>query len=1065
MVESIRIVITALEHILYLLHKQRTEDGSRKFREIISKSLCCLKDKLDAIKKIKIRVVVFGPLGQGKSFVLNQLFRHGMSDDFTLLPSGEGDSKTPIPVKIKYAQDVELTLRYKDKEGVPDMFETCLTCLGDIDVAHSLTVETVADILANKDFYEHAKFLDVLSPLPVFDHLKSLLAQKCTYEGIDVQIEFVDLPGRGDNNGDHLIGNELDLADIIMIFKSSSSGRSITQDDISAVFQRRRVFDYSSRPMFVYLSNEKDSSSSSLDSPSLDVNTLQSKRNEEFQLSWENLMKCKDDKEECYKAVYERLPQTSTENVLEVFKKESKTVIFKPSDKDFADSVGDIISQHVNNVSIKKNAHPVVQTVFTLTNRLQALTKRLIANQMETTDTHESRIPQGAFRPSENLPFEISIPLEGDLLHCLPKLNDLLRVSTMDEVHAKLIGAFSEDAMAQHLLKVLENALHRHWKKMISASLERNKLFFNETSQSFLFLAEIACSGLVAKFLDDGAKKFVLGNISRLVGKPPQRGMRAQWETVCEEEKELMLLDHCHYLTGELSKSFEHGHRREALQPMLENLHGTVETFFKAGVQLCDQRMNGRVLTKIRDKLEQIGDFTLNKLREVNPHADLKDRCLTASMPFPELKSIKGLNKTPTFDPNKIFRNLFTMMKKGDERSLCELRRKLNLPVGSLDVPCEELDEFEWIKILLCVLYDRTFHHIDFGDNQILDDSLRVEPDTVPKHYLDAAKQQLFAYQKSIAGCEMIEDASIPKDTIQTRINDRRDGIVAFIGTDLQTELMKLSSLDDQTKDLAPIFILPTRKGGPGNVYLEQETNASKDQIDESTSQNDEAATQTQSNGLEGHPTNIFYVVEPGQLDNSKSLIVSKPLPPNNKIILRYVVLPQDDRCGGFARSIVKLLAECLSLPIYWVIEDDVQTLTEFERNSFEWVESSFARCLLHGQRVFKDCLNKAVNDLDEGKRYQEYREDLRSTFPEWATEGKIIISFLLLLLYITLVNTLRYDARSHWMTTVCIFQRTDASFTARAQENSKNHFIYKTRSCCSMRWFIASHIPHESFN
>lgn len=977
-------ILKALEGAMYLLHEPRKNDPKRKIKELIRTSLLSLKRELNAVKNIKIKIVVFGALGQGKSSVLNHLLRHGLNDQLTLLPSGYGGSKTPIPIRIRYSPHVKVTLNHKDKDhDSHGLNEVCLTCLGDIDVAHSWTAKTVSKILKNKKLFQDAKSLDVATPLPVFNHFSELIKKKCTYQDVNVELEIVDLPGFGDTNGDSLIGQELNEADIIMFFTSSKSGRPMTVYDICNVFQRRKIFDYANRPMFVFLANEPVPHEPEL--LTTEKRVLHEKREKELHSSWDDLMKCKDESDDCYKIVFERLPQSSTENWLETFKKESKAIVFRPGDKDFADCVGDVIVEQANNVCIKRNAHPFVQTIFKLTSKLIILTKYLIDKHKRVTPTKDSTSSQVCFRPLEKLPFEISMLLDGNFLRYLPKLKDLVKLPNFKAAHEEILQSFKQESTILHLVKELQNSLQKHWKKLIAASQQKNKLSFSEPSQSFVLLAEITCNDLVAKFMAESARNFVFSNINRLGSKLPKKGFQAEWESQDDEEREVFLLDHCHYLVQELSRFFEHGTRGQSLQNILDNLHGTVQNFMMAVVQHNDPDVKQMILQKVDEKLDYVAKFTLTRMREVNPHQNLVNRCLTSKMDYPDMKDLKSSNnlQLPQVSPNTIFQNLFKMLKNGKGNPLSELQRKLNLPVNSLRIP-DGLDEFHWVKVLLNVMYDPTFHHANFGDDCIIDCALKVPLHSVPKQHLDTAKQQLFAYQKSTASCKIIEDESAASDTINIQINETKDRLTASGNSALINELKTLISLDDPKMQLAPIFMPCVHYGASkdtlGNIYLEDDPWKVGDDDNNGHSmgeQNTEQAT-----GLEDLKATIFCVVESDKMETLRETL--KRNPPNKNIRFWYVVLPQNCSGLGVSMSVIKILAESMELPFYWIIDDDLKKLNEFDGNSLTWVNCSFARGLLHGQRVLQDCTDKAVNHIDATQRSLDLMTLLK-IFPEGA--------------------------------------------------------------------------------
>ena len=58
--------------------------------------------------------------------------------------------------------------------------------------------------------------------------------------GVALDVQFVDLPGRGDPIGDDTINVELNKADTVLFFSSSQSGRQVSSQDIADIFSRRK---------------------------------------------------------------------------------------------------------------------------------------------------------------------------------------------------------------------------------------------------------------------------------------------------------------------------------------------------------------------------------------------------------------------------------------------------------------------------------------------------------------------------------------------------------------------------------------------------------------------------------------------------------------------------------------------------------------------------------------------------------------------------------------------------------------------------------------------------------
>ncbi|KAK3732580.1 hypothetical protein QZH41_004973 [Actinostola sp. cb2023] len=934
----------------------------------------------------------------GKSFVLNHLLRHRLSNDVILLPYGVGASKTPVPIKIKYGPDVVVTMQRKGKEADNSANDVLFSHLGgddDLIEEEEMKKKNLIDSLidagkAIENVFQNQELtgvecIDVLAPLPVFQYLQDIFKEKCTYQNIKVEVEFVDLPGRGDSTGNALINNELDVADIIMLFKEGKSGRPVTAEDLAYVFKRRQHFEYQNRPKIVYLVNDDWNNSNDPHSEG----ELNRKR-EELDNAWQALLK--KDRDKCYEEVYEKLPQTSAVNILEKLKKESEAIIFESKEDFFLESVGEAICQHVNNVHIKKNAHPVVQDIFKVTKQLRKQVTSLLTQKKKAIKGQELSESASKFKELGNRSFLVSLTDEDD---------DVL--NNPPGVHEKLFDFFTQDHVMQHLLEKLKGTLQEHWMELLAMGEEVNKITLNDSGESFILFAEILCEGLVSKFMVKDGRGFITASVKRL--SDTCLAEQKWWKDAEKsEEREQIIQFHWYEQVEKLAKLLEKGTRRQSLRKLLDDLLATINDCIKCGLKPDHLEIRKHTLELMLAKITWIISFSRATIREVNPHLSFEKDGLNSKSPFPTLKVKEdhGVAAFPPNNPTKGLQNVFTILRKKNGDPLSELQRKLNLPKGSLSIP-EGSDEFKWAQILLNVLYDPNFHHMAFGNGQEIPESLKVPLSFISPGDVITAKQQLFAYQRSTATCEMAEDESLPSDVIKIQINESKTGVTALVKADFLAELKKLSSLDDPITQLEPIFI-PTIHCGPGqdmlgNLHLEEDPWAADNEgVDETALQeqnednegDDETALQeqneeqSQSTGLEDLNATVFYVVEPRHLEQFRSTLESKPLPPNSKISCKYVVLPQNGRGIGVSRSIIKMLAECLELQFYWTIDDDIKKLLEFDRNSRRWAKCSFGRALLYGQRVLQDCTEKAMNDIDEDQR-DDLRDSLKAIIPEWA--------------------------------------------------------------------------------
>ena len=160
---------------------------------------------------------MFGPLGAGKSFFINYLLNWGLRNEHRLengpLPSAFGGSQTPVPIYVKFGKNVLVSV-CKQKDGVSTDYETLFS-------EPELGKDTLARInsLLKEKFQEgggfrDARFVEVQGPFPVFRHLKKRAMTSSGHLELEVDVEFVDLPGCGYATGNEFINVELSKADV-----------------------------------------------------------------------------------------------------------------------------------------------------------------------------------------------------------------------------------------------------------------------------------------------------------------------------------------------------------------------------------------------------------------------------------------------------------------------------------------------------------------------------------------------------------------------------------------------------------------------------------------------------------------------------------------------------------------------------------------------------------------------------------------------------------------------------------------------------------------------------------
>ena len=216
--ENISLCSDVLEGAWYWLYDDKKKPKrSETVKKFIRESIDSFHSTLVTESKINISLAVFGPLGAGKSFFLNSLLNWGLSPSSNIvngpLPSASGGSQTPIPIYVKYGESVQVLLHSR-KRGVETEIWFQAAQLD------KTILEDVNNLLATKfqddGIFRDARCVELQGQFPIFRHLKEQ-TRSMTRSGhlqLEVEVEFVDVPGCGDETGNESINVELSKADV-----------------------------------------------------------------------------------------------------------------------------------------------------------------------------------------------------------------------------------------------------------------------------------------------------------------------------------------------------------------------------------------------------------------------------------------------------------------------------------------------------------------------------------------------------------------------------------------------------------------------------------------------------------------------------------------------------------------------------------------------------------------------------------------------------------------------------------------------------------------------------------
>ena len=998
--EQISLCSDVMEGAWYLLYDDHKKPNRpEKIKQLIRESIDNFHNKLVSDSKICISLAVFGPQGAGKSFFLNFLLNQGLPEIYQgedgPLPSGIGVSQTPLPINVKYGNKVQVLLHRQEKGRYPDVW------FGEEELGID-TLTRVNHLLKMKfqevENFSDAKCIELQGPFPVFRILKEGLRIMTTsgHLELEVDVEFVDVPGRGAEIGNESINIELCKADVVLFFQEGRAGRPVSAEDIAQIFRRREEFEFTSRPKLVHVINDREPPSPS----SRNFDLLRKEKKQDLDKAWSTFFSSsieEGDASGCYSDVRKRLPQLYGEALLDRLSKESDVVYFHPENSGFLDSLKDVITAHVDNVKIKEAVHPFLQDVHWAAKKLQTRIGRSLATEIKKSS--------GRDQDTVSVPFE---------MHCRDdELSDLtkefvdqaslpLQLDTEDA--QTFYSAFlNSEKTVVFLTDSLEASLYNFVNRLIASCYAASLA----TSQDFNELVEVSCRNRVRQFCENSSKTYLL-HILQKVRIPKQRSKyKKLWPTASAEEKKEFCADILYNLlarivvslqdlTGKRDNQFKKSHFDlvdRLTQDVNELLH----------VKCSPDDSKAPVLKMLHGKLKSVIQFCTKFIREINPHPSLdveKDTTLPE-----EMTVANAGNKPIPLESNhqKIIQymtNLLLRPTKGKKTdSIRALETKLNLGKGALVLRQSQNGEEQhlWAKALLNVLSDK--EHFDTP----LDPSLTLDPrDPKINELLKLARKRLFAHQISSVTCKIVNNQAVPDNELQVKKSSEEENCLeVWVSPKMCQNFVTIrNGLVNPMQQIAPIF-MPTIRPGPtadirGNFFLEEDPWSKDEGTDDLIEEQDETVAEGDVKEIEGNvlDLNIFLVVEKQHLKTVQATVNGLKVPKGRNMM--YFVLPQKGRGIGVTRAIIKSVADCLEFSLYWTIDDDVQYMYQFDENDRKWHKCSLTRGLLFGQRVFQTCLKKTVKEMSNDERCHLALE-MSNKCPSYGSKTKNNVMLLLL--------------------------------------------------------------------
>ena len=976
--------------------KPSKSDTVKKF---IRESIDSFHSTLVTESKICLSLAVFGNQGVGKSFFLNFLLNWGLPDDQQVengpLPSAKGGSQTPLPIYVKYGKTVKVLLHKQRRDDSPETWFPEANREANLD---KQTLEDIRNLLRRKfqdleqigksqdSRLKEERWVELQGPFPVFFELKNREMTSSGQLELEVDVEFVDVPGYGAETGNDSISVELSKADVVLFFDSQGqlSGRPVSPENIATIFRKHDEFEFTRRPKLVHVVNDRSM-------PSCNIDLLLQKKKEDLRKAWALFLE-----DSSYEDERGKVPQLSGEAVLEKLRDESEVVYFNPAENcSLLKKLKEVVKHHVEHVMIKQAVHPFLQNVHLAATRLKTRICRI-----KTTEKRNDK----AIEIKEEVSFQI-VPdenEESELVASFITQTDLpLQYTDVGNLFGFLYKHFIySDETLDFLLNLLRWTLETFTNRLMYTLRNASWSTSKEAPSDLIEVAEILCESRVQQFCATSALAYLIDVLNKGKDRNPftKKNQKA-WSKANDEERKNLCRDFIYILLKRTYKSLE---KETGERQRKSKSHFTLCELLKQDVKglLAVQSLNDggdkrALLELLVKRLQEVIQFCHQTIYEINPHPSLDTR---KSISLPEKMADKDENSTIPIDSSheKIVKEVKDLLLKPGPTAAADAIRKLEIKLncgkGGLELPrpYKVENRLLWAKVLINVLCDKDHFDIQLEDGFLLD-----QEDAKVGQLLLLARKRLLAYQKSCVTCRIVKQLSPFDDVISLRKSDqKRYCLEVLVSPKVSHKLDEIrANFKDPSQGLAPIFI-PSVRPGPtseilGNYFLEEDPWSKGQRMNDGVKENDKKVLGEEIREENSRTVlNIFLVVEQHHLETFKTTIDRMQQPPENNVNLMYVVLPQRGRGSGVTMAIIKSLAECFRFSLYWTIDDDIQFMYQFDGNSRRWYKCSITGGLQFGQRVFQTCLGKAVKALNEDQR-DDLSEDATKDWEPWAKQIK----------------------------------------------------------------------------
>ena len=660
-----------MEGAWYLLYNDQKQNKHAGIKKKIRENIDNFHSKLVTESKITVLVDVFGPLGAGKSFFLNFLLNWGLPDEHKVengpLPSASGGSQTPIPIYVKHGNNVQVLL-HKSNNDVSNKSPSVWFPKEELGRG---TLARVRDKLESKFEEIHSKFemdkslpdvtcIEIQGPFPVFRDLNCNVHEgDKTSSGhpqlsVALDVQFVDLPGRGDPIGDDTINVELNKADTVLFFSSSQSGRQVSSQDIADIFNRRNNWEFTSRPKLIHVVNDREPPHT----PSPNFDLLHDEKKENLKKGWESFFKSSTGDNGVYKKVRENLPQLSAEVLLEKLSNESDVLYFHSDNPGFVKSLKSLIDDHVQTVRMKEMIHPFLKKVHFVAKKLKQRTGDTRHRQKKKQEPITVKVGETPFIMLGDI--NEAIELITSFIDETPLPLELDTKSLHHFLYNNFLVLNKTQVFLQDTLKAsLEN---------FTSELIANSSTLQDVEAGLLELVEMLCKDKVQQYCVDIAPAYLLHVLGKRKNRNPfGKATTKRWSSASKEQKRDQYHELLYLLLRHTLDAFKTGTRDKQYKKSHFYLMEQLKEFVREGlaVRFVSEASKAHCLKSLNEKLPKIIEFCNHSIREINPHPSLdvkKDLSLPEKMVATRentqselqceheeiIKEMTGLLNTPT---------------------------------------------------------------------------------------------------------------------------------------------------------------------------------------------------------------------------------------------------------------------------------------------------------------------------------------------------------------------------------------------------------------------------------